>query len=172
MTIGRKRRAGEAPHTESTNVARKRTNGPTARSRQTSPGVREAAGHGAKSQAVRDKAMLALLSEKSIAKAAAKCGLSERTIHRWLTSDAAFKAAYAEARQAAFEAGMSRVQALTGKAVETLDDLLDAKDSPNVRLGAARTVTELGIHQHDAETILRKLGELEAHQRRQQPGRR
>ena len=61
------------------------------------------------------------------------------------------------------------MQALTGKAVETLDELLDATDYPNVRLGAARTVTEIGIHQHDAETILKKLDEIETHQR-QQPG--
>ena len=67
---------------------------------------------------------------------------------------------------------MSRVQALTGKAIETLDELLGEKDYPNVRLGAARTVAELGIHQHDAETIMRKLDEIEDHQRRQQPGRR
>ena len=61
---------------------------------------------------------------------------------------------------------MSRVQALTGKAIETLDELLCEKDHPNVRLGAARTVAELGIHQHNAETILRKLDEIEAEQRR------
>ena len=93
--------------------------------------------------------------------------INARTLRRWLADDAAFKADYATARQAAFEAGMSRVQALTGKAIDTLDDLLDATDSPNVRLGAARTVTELGIHQHDAETILRKLDEIETAQRQQ-----
>ncbi len=141
-------------------MARKRTDGPTARRQQQAADVRETAGHGAKSQAVRDRAILALLSEKSIPEAAAKCRIGERTLHRWLTSDAAF--------QAAFEAGMSRVQALTGKAVDTLDDLLDAKDYPNVRLGAARTVAEIGIHQHDAETILRKLDEIETQQRQEQ----
>ena len=58
------------------------------------------------------------------------------------------------------------MQALTGKGVETLEELLDAKKFPAVRLGAARTVVELGIHQHDTETILRKLEDLEAaHQR-------
>jgi hypothetical protein len=31
-----------------------------------------------------------------------------------------------------------------------------------VRLGAARTVAEIGMHQHDAEIIVRKLGEIEA----------
>ncbi len=120
--------------------------------------------------ATRDRAVLALLSEKTVTDAAKKTGVDESTLRRWLVDDDAFKADYVRARQAAFEAGMSRVQALTGKAVDTLDELLDAKKYPNVRLGAARTVAELGIHQHDAETIMRKLGELEEHQRRQQPG--
>jgi len=124
------------------------------------------AGHGAKSQAVRDKAILALLSEKNIPKAAATSGVGVRTLHKWLTEDEAFQADYTAARQATFEAGMSRVQALSGKAIETLDELLGEKDHPNVRLGAARTVAELSIHQHDAETILRKLDEIEAEQRR------
>ena len=123
----------------------------------------------AKSQAVRDKVILALLSEKSIPKAAVKCGLSERTLHRWLSDDEEFQADYAAARQAAFQAGISRVQALTAKAVDTLEDLLGEKKYPNVRLGAARAVAEIGIHQHDAETILKKLDEIETHQR-QQPG--
>ena len=35
-----------------------------------------------------------------------------------------------------------------------------------MRLGAARTVAELGIHRDDAETILRKLADTEALQRR------
>ena len=42
---------------------------------------------------------------------------------------------------------MRRVQALTGKAVDTLEELLDEKRYPNVRLGAARTVAELGMYQ-------------------------
>ncbi len=141
---------------------------PGRRSQQQSADVRETAGHGAKSQAVRDKAILALLSEKSVAKAAAKCGLSERTLHRWLTSDDAFQAEYAAAREAAYQAGIYRAQALTGRAMDTLEELLDAKINANVRLGAARTVAEIGIHQHDAETILQKLDEIESDQRRQQ----
>ena len=138
---------------------------PGRRSQQASADVRETAGHGAKSQAIRDKAILALLSEKSIAKAAAKCGLSERTLHRWLTSDAAFQAQYAEARRATFEAGMSRVQSLMVKAIETLEELLDETEHPNVRLGAARTLAEIGIHEHDADVIVQKLEQIEEHQR-------
>jgi gamma-glutamylcyclotransferase (GGCT)/AIG2-like uncharacterized protein YtfP len=44
-----------------------------------------------------------------------------------------------------------------------MQDLLGAKQYPAVRLGAARTVAEM--HQYDADTILRKLDEIEAAQR-------
>lgn len=42
-----------------------------------------------------------------------------------------------------------------------------ADTPPTVRLGAARTVVELGLHQRDADTIMRKLAEVEAYQRQQ-----
>jgi hypothetical protein len=122
----------------------------------------EPVGHGAKTSAVRDQAILALLSEPTIAQAATRCGVDEKTLRRWLTDDAAFQAAYEAARHATFKAAISRIPALTVRAVETLDDLLGTSKPPAVRLGAARTVAEIGLHQHDAETILRKLDDLEA----------
>jgi hypothetical protein len=64
---------------------------------------------------------------------------------------------------------MNRIHALTGRAVDTLEDLLGETKRPAVRPGAARTVAEIGIHQHDAEAILRKLDEIEAAQRRRRP---
>ena len=39
------------------------------------------------------------------------------------------------------------------EAIETLAELMARDIHPNVRLGAARTVTELAIHRHDEETI-------------------
>lgn len=103
--------------------------------------------------ATRERTILALLSEKSIRAAAKRSGIGERTLRRWLTDDEAFKTEYTAARQAVFQAGIYRVQMLTARAIETLEDLLAAKDHPNVRLGAARTVAELAIHQHEAETL-------------------
>ena len=141
---------------------------PSTRSPQVSAGIRESAGHGAKSAAVRERAVLALLSEKTVTEAAAKAGIGEKTLRRWLSQDEAFQAEYAAARNAAYQAGIHRAQALTGRAMDTLEELLDAKINANVRLGAARTVAEIGIHQHDAETILQKLDEIELDQRRQQ----
>jgi hypothetical protein len=70
-----------------------------------------------------------------------------------------------------FQVGMSRIQALAGRAVETLEDLLGAKQYPSVRLGAARTVAEIGMHQYDANTIIRELDKAEAAQRQRRSGR-
>ena len=129
---------------------------------QKSADASDLGGHGAKSAAVRERAILALLSERTIGQAAAKAEVNERTLRRWASEDEAFKAEYAAARQTTFQAGINRAQVLTVKAIDTLDELLDEKKYPHVRLGAARTVAELGIHQHDAETILKKLDEIEA----------
>jgi hypothetical protein len=116
---------------------------------------------------------MALLSERTIGLAAARCGVNERTLRRWLADDPTFQADYDQARRATFDAGINRVHALTAKAMSTLEDLLDAERYPAVRLGAARTITEIGLRQRDAEVILRRLGEVEAVQREQRDrGRR
>lgn len=64
------------------------------------------------------------------------------------------------------------MQALTVRAVETLEDLLDEKDHPNVRLGAARTVAELAVHHYEAETLFRRLDAIEAEKRQAEDERR
>ncbi len=141
---------------------------PSIRNPQMPADTRSKRGHGAKSQATRERAVLALLSEKTVTDAAKKAGVDESTLRRWLSQDEAFQAEYAAARNAAYQAGIHRAQALTGRAMDTLEELLGETKHPNVRLGAARTVAEIGIHQHDAETILQKLDEIESDQRRQQ----
>ncbi len=127
-------------------------------------------GHGAKPETVRERAILALLSEKTLTGAAERAGIDESTLRRWMAEDG-FRAELGEARRAAFQAGMNRVQALTGEAVETLAALMAPDVSAAVRLGAARTVAELGLHQHDAETIMKKLDEIETFQRQQEARR-
>ena len=129
-------------------------------------GRKNRAGHGAKTAAVREQAILALLSEPTIAQAAARCGIGERTLRRWLTEDAAFQAEYEAARHATFQAAISRIPALTGAPSRRSPTCSATTKPPAVRLGAARTVAEIGMHQYDAETILRKLDDLEASQRR------
>ena len=134
---------------------------------QKSGNARDGEGHGARPVAVRGRAILALLSENTIGKAAAKCGVNEKTLRRWRTTDEDFKRELADARRLVYEDGMNRVQALTAMAIDTLAALMCRTMPPNVRLGAARTVAELGAHHHDADMILRRLDDIEAHQRQQ-----
>jgi len=49
-------------------------------------------------------------------------------------------------------------------AVEALEDLLADTKHPAVRLGAARTVVEVAMHQHDADTIILRPEKIEAAQ--------
>ncbi len=127
----------------------------------------EAKGHGSRSQSVRQLAIVALLSEPTLGSAATRCGVNERTLRRWLAQPV-FHAEYAAARQAMFEAALSRAQALAARAIETLEDLLGGTQQASVRLGAARAIVDLGIHHHDTDTIVQRLSEIEARQQRQQ----
>lgn len=140
---------------------------PTRRTRRPPQNSGLSEGHGRKSEAVREAAVLALLSERTLTEAAARAGINEKTLRDWLADDPDFRARYEQARRAVFEQGIGRVQALVGKAVDKLEALLGS-EVPSVQLGAARSLVELGVHQQDAEVILRKLDEIEA---RQQQGR-
>jgi hypothetical protein len=60
-----------------------------------------------------------LLTEATIAAAAAKAGVSEATATRWLRLPE-FRAAYRRARRELVEHAVGRIQAATGQAVETL----------------------------------------------------
>ena len=137
---------------------------------QDTPGARQkgrSAGHGAASDSVRQRAILELLTGRTYAAAAKKVGVNERTLRRWSTEDETFKAELKAAQQQMCDAAMSRMQSLTARAADTLAELMDKGQPPTVRLGAARTVLEMGLHQHDAETIRRKLAEIEEFQQRQ-----
>lgn len=115
---------------------------------------------------VRQRAVLAVLSHATLTAAAQACHVDASTLRRWLREDPEFKAELAAASHAAFDEGIARIHALTTKAVAALDELLDAKRHPAVRLGAARSVLELASARHDAATLLARLDELERHQER------
>jgi transposase-like protein len=142
---------------------------------QDSSAARETAkryGHGAKTDTVRERAILALLTEKTIKAAARRVGVDERTLRKWIQEDVEFQDKLKAARQALFDGGMHRIVALTTAAVDTLAALMGKSSPPSVRLGAARMILEVGMHHNEAETIRRRLGEIEEHQRRQDAERK
>jgi hypothetical protein len=68
-------------------------------------------------------AIATLLSEKTVAEAAAKAGVGERTLRTWLKK-AEFTAAYRAARQQVLGEVVGRVLNAATAAVETLQELL------------------------------------------------
>ena len=144
-------------------MLKKRGSAPTCP--QKPAGIRDPVGHGAKSRAIRQRAIVELLAEKTLGAAASRVGVNEKTLRRWLAEDKDFKRELAEAQRVASETGVLRVQGLMSKAADTFGELMGPKVPPNIRLTAARIVSELAIHQYEAGTILRRLEELEAYQR-------
>jgi hypothetical protein len=76
-------------------------------------------GHGQKLTSKQEALIAALLTEPTYADAAAKAGVGQTTLYRWLRLRA-FRVAYRRARRELVEAAMGRIQAATGQAVEAL----------------------------------------------------
>jgi hypothetical protein len=86
----------------------------------------------------------ALLTEPTHAAAAAKAGVSEATLHRWLHLPA-FRTAYRQARRALVEGAIGRVQGATGLAVETLLTVAKEGKRDGDRVRAAIAVLDYGF---------------------------
>src|SRR5437762_3477682 len=95
-------------------------------------------GHGEKRSRRQEAAIAALLTETTHAAAAAKAGVSEATLRRWLRLPG-FRAAYRRARRELVEAAIGRIQAAAGQAVDTLLTVAKggAKESDRVRAAVA-----------------------------------
>ena len=95
-------------------------------------------GHGQKLTRKQEALIAALLTEPTHAAAAAKAGVGEATLHRWLHLPA-FRAAYRQARRELVEGAVGRIQAATGQAVDTLLAVAKdgAKDGDRVRAAVA-----------------------------------
>jgi hypothetical protein len=95
-------------------------------------------GHGQKLNRKQEALIAALLTESTHAAAAARAGVSEATLHRWLRLPA-FQGAYRRARRELVEGAVGRLQAAAGQAVETLLAVAKegARDGDRVRAAVA-----------------------------------
>ncbi len=89
-----------------------------------------------------EKALLALLSEPTIATAAKKVGITERTLYRWL-AEPCFKEVYHDACRSLVQQTMSQLQIASTSALSvTLSIMNNANEKSNIRLIAAKTVLD------------------------------
>jgi hypothetical protein len=113
--------------------------------------------------AKQQKAIAALLSEPTIAAAAAKVGIGERTLHTWLR-EPAFADTYTSARHEAVNQAIGRLQHATGIAVDALIEVLDTEYTPApaaVRVSAAKTILEYAVRFRELDELERRIAELE-----------
>lgn len=107
------------------------------------------------------KAVLALLSEPTIRKAAAVAGVKERTVYNWLRT-AAFADEYRVARREAMQQAIARLQQYSGQAAATLVLLMASTKPDAIRLRAALGVLEIAIKGTEIEDLRNELEQLQA----------
>lgn len=109
----------------------------------------------------KQRCITALLSEPSIRDAARVVGITEQTVHRWLKSDD-FQREYQAARSDLYQFGITRLQAMMSQAIDRIEGLLDAKDTPpTVLLGTCKLVIESAQASYREEEFIERLKRLE-----------
>ena len=115
----------------------------------------------------KEKALAALLESASITDAAKACGLSEKTLRRYL-EDADFQKEFRAARRLVSEQNIVRLQSLHAGAIETLERNLTC-ENPSVEVRAAQIIIEGTRKDFETLDILERLEKIEdEHQRQNQ----
>jgi hypothetical protein len=107
----------------------------------------------------KEKSLAALLESATIAEAAKKCGLSEKTLRRYL-EDAEFQKEFRAARRVIFEQNIVRLQSLHADAVDTLKRNLNC-ENPSVEVRSAQIIIEGNRKDFETFDILQRLEILE-----------
>ena len=130
-------------------------------------------GHGAKADRKREQAILALLAHPTIPEAARACGVSDKTLWRWL-QDEEFRRSYREARRQVLEGAISNLQQATGEAAAALRRNLSC-GVPSVEVRSALGIIEQAIKGAELLDLAERIATLEeqaAAAEQQKPGRR
>ncbi|MFO0858008.1 MAG: hypothetical protein U0640_11690 [Phycisphaerales bacterium] len=108
-----------------------------------------------------DQAIVALLAEPSIARAAVVVGVSERTIHRWLEDDM-FARAFRKARREAFSQAIAACQRYTPLAVHALAKIVtDGSVQASARVSAASALLKFGRDSIELDDLASRIETLE-----------
>ena len=107
-----------------------------------------------------DRAILALLAERSIEAAAKSAEVADVTIWRWMKQPE-FKSRLRDARRAVVEGAIGRLQAAATQAVETLQRNLTC-GTPSVEVKAAATILDQAIKAIELFDVIERVEQLEA----------
>jgi Homeodomain-like domain len=104
--------------------------------------------------------LLTLACGATVENAARQCGLCERTVYRRLENPD-FRQRVQQLRNDMIQRSAGALSAAATEAVRTLVELQKATAPPAVRLGAARSVLEIGIKLREAADLEQRLSALE-----------
>ena len=126
-----------------------------------------------------EAAIAALLEYPTIAEAAESCGISKRTLLRWMRHEG-FQKQYREVKRALLAQATARLRAESGAAVEALAKVVATGDewtepvfykgeicgkvkkfSPTARVSAATKIIEMALHSHQIEDLETRISQLE-----------
>lgn len=110
----------------------------------------------------RESAVAILVAEPNIKSAAAKIGVTEQTLHRWL-DEPDFALQLAEAQKSVTKRVVRSITLKAEKAITTLDEIMSSPNAPTPsRVSAARCVLEFTVKAIELQEILERLEKLEA----------
>ena len=119
-------------------------------------------GHGTKFNHKMEDAVAALLTQRNVEEAARSVGISAATLVRWL-KEPEFQKAYREARRAAFQQSIARLQQGTSAAASTLIKLLIDPNTPaSVKARVADSIFNHAAKAIEIEDIEARVAALEA----------
>ena len=108
------------------------------------------------------RALVALFEERSIAAAARRTGIGERTIRRWLHDNPDFRDELRHIRRQQLAHAATRLQSTSSQAVQTLLDLLASKDHIETgRAALIRTALDFAFRAGSYTDLAERIDELE-----------
>ena len=120
-------------------------------------------GHGSKLPRKKQQAIAALIEAPTIKEAAGIVGIGEATLFRWL-QDGDFQSAYRDAKRRVVDQAITRIQRISGQAVETLRNIMTDDNMPaSSRVACAKTILDMSIKAIELENLEVRVKSLEEH---------
>jgi hypothetical protein len=108
------------------------------------------------------KALSALISQPTLALAAAQIGVTERTIYRWLNEDETFRAEYRRLQRELLNNATYQLVKASNNAVNCLISVMnDGEAPPAARVAAAKLVLEMACKGIEIGDITARIAALE-----------
>jgi len=118
---------------------------------------------------LQENAILALLAQTTVAKAAETCGVPERTLYNWM-DEPAFSTAYRKARRQAFRQAIALTNRYTPMAVNTLAKIFNDPAFPGAaRVSAASAMLKFSRESLELDDLAERIEALEIDLKERKP---